>query len=239
MPPHIGIAACSAEGAALCYRTICQLGADRMGPHAHPQISMHTPSLADYVTALEAGDLDAVAALMLQSAGRLAAAGADFVICPDNTIHQALDRVRPASPLPWLSIAEVVARAATAAGHRRIAILGTRWLAESRVYPDAFDAAGLMWTNGTPADRALIDRIIMDELVPGRQKPASTAALHAILDRHRADGCDAAALVCTELPLVVTAESAPLPVLDSTRLLADAALRHALDGMDGLARVDR
>ena len=111
MVQHIGIVACSAEGAALCYRTICVEGAALMGPHAHPEVSMHTPSLADYVAHLDRNDWPAVGELMLASAHKLAKMGADFLICPDNTIHQALPHVLPKSPLPWLHIAEVAARA--------------------------------------------------------------------------------------------------------------------------------
>lgn len=228
MPRHIGIAACSSEGAALCYRSICLDGADHLGTHGHPEITLHAPPLSAYVAALKADDMHTVADLMLTSAHRLAAAGADFVICPDNTIHQALPLIRDQSPLPWLHIAEVVADAARTRGHRRIAVLGTRWLTESTVYPDALAPHGIAMTNGTPDERATVDRIIMDELVQGIHNPDSIALLHSILARHKADGCDAAALVCTELPLVITPAYAPLPVLDSTRLLARAALQHAL-----------
>ena len=132
-PQHIGIVACSAEGAALCYKTICVEGARHLGPHAHPEISMHTPSLADYVQCLDRGDLRGVGELMLASAHKLAKIGADFLICPDNTIHQAFPYVEPRAPLPWLHIAEVVADEAVARGYRRLGITGTRWLVDSEV----------------------------------------------------------------------------------------------------------
>src|SRR5436305_718108 len=128
MIKHIGIVGCSAEGAALCYRTICSEGAALLGPHAHPEVTMHTPSLADYVACLDRDDWQGVAELMLASVKKLAAIGADFAICPDNTLHQALPDVKPRSPLPWLHIAEVVADEARARGFHRIGITGTRWL---------------------------------------------------------------------------------------------------------------
>jgi len=142
MPQHIGIAACSAEGAALCYRTICVEGAALFGPHAHPEVSMHTPSLADYMAHIYRDDWPRVAELMLASADKLKKAGADFLICPDNTIHQALPYVLPRSPLPWLHIAEVVAAEAAARGFRRIGVTGTRWLVDSEVYPEKLSARG-------------------------------------------------------------------------------------------------
>ncbi|MGE8635239.1 MAG: aspartate/glutamate racemase family protein [Achromobacter piechaudii] len=228
VPLHIGIVACSAEGAALCYRTLCAEGAQRMGPHAHPEISLHTHSLADYVACLDKDDLAGVGALMLSSADKLARAGADFLICPDNTIHQAMGHVLPRSPLPWLHIAEEVARQAHARGFRRLGILGTRWLVDSDVYPEKLAAPGLDFVRPDEADRAELGRIIMDELVYGDFQPASVARLQTIVQRLRDAGCDAVVLGCTELPLVLNDGNCVLPTLDSTRILARAALARAL-----------
>src|SRR5712664_183874 len=158
MPSHIGIVACSAEGAALCYRTICAEGARLLGPHAHPEVSMHTPSLADYLTCIYRDDWPAVGELMLASATKLAGAGADFLICPDNTIHQALPYVEPRSPLPWLHIAAVVAEQAVERGFRRIGLTGTRWLVESEVYPEKLTARGLEYVRPSTAEREEINR---------------------------------------------------------------------------------
>ncbi|MGJ4969523.1 MULTISPECIES: aspartate/glutamate racemase family protein [unclassified Bradyrhizobium] len=227
MAKHIGIVGCSAEGAALCYRTICKEGADLLGPHGHPEVSMHTPSLADYVACLDRGDLAGVAELMLTSARKLAAAGADFLICPDNTIHQALPLVLPRSPLPWLHIADVVATEAVRRGYRRIGITGTKWLVDSNVYPDSLTAHGLAFARPEEADRVEANRIIMDELVYGRFEPPSVAAFQAIITRLKEEGCDAVALGCTEIPLIIDDANSPLPTLDSTRLLARAALARA------------
>jgi len=227
-PLHIGIVACSAEGAALCYRTLCAEGAQRMGPHAHPEISLHTHSLADYVVCLDRGDLPGVGALMLSSADKLARAGADFLICPDNTIHQALAHVLPQSPRPWLHIAEEGAAEAAARGYRRIGILGTRWLVDSDVYPDKLGVQGLDYVRPGQEDRGALARIIMDELVYGVFKPESVTRLQAIIGNLRDAGCDAVVLGCTELPLVLNDGNSALPTLDSTRILARAALTRAL-----------
>lgn len=227
-PQHIGIVGCSAEGAALCYRTICSEGSHWLGPHAHPEVSMHTPSLAEYVHALERNDLDAVAALMLESARKLAAAGADFLICPDNTIHQAFELVAPQSPLPWLHIAEVVAEEAQSRGFQRLGITGTRWLVESEVYPRKLEAVGLRWLRPSEEDRVRMGQIIMDELVPGDIQPASVQWFRDLIGRFAGQGCDAVVLGCTEIPLIIHDGNSALPTLDSTRLLARAALRRAL-----------
>lgn len=228
MPRHIGIVACSAEGAALCYRTICTEGAQLLGPHAHPEVSMHTPSLAGTMACIYRGDWPGVGEIMLASAGKLATIGADFLICPDNTLHQALPYVVPRSPLPWLHIAEVVADAAVARGFRCLSLLGTRWLVDSEVYPGALSGRGLRYMRPEPAEREEMNRIIMDELVCGIFKPEAVAWLQRIIERMKDAGCDAVVLGCTELPLIISDENSPLPTLDSTRLLARAALRRAV-----------
>lgn len=233
MPQHIGIVACSAEGAALCYKTICVEGGHSMGPHAHPEVSMHTHSLADYVERLDRGDRAGVAELMLSSANKLARAGADFLICPDNTIHQAMAHVLPHSPLPWLHIAEVVAIEAAARGYRKLGITGTRWLIDSEVYPEKIEAQGLAWLRPTDAERDETDRIIMDELVQGVFTAEAVAAYQRVMARMKSEGCDAVILGCTEIPLIMNDGNAPLPTLDSTRLLARAALKRATTAPSG------
>jgi aspartate racemase len=228
MPDHIGIVACSAEGAALCYRTVCAEGAALLGPHAHPEVSLHGHSLAAYVACLERGDWPGVGDLMLASAEKLAKAGADFLICPDNTIHQAMPYVEKRSPLPWLHIAEVVAAEAVARGFRRLGLTGTRWLVDSDVYPEKLAARGLEYRRPDAADRDETNRIIMDELVYGVFEPPSIAAIQRVIAGLQDAGCDAVILGCTEMPLVITDSNSPLPTLDSARLLARAALRRTV-----------
>jgi aspartate racemase len=228
MPAHIGIVACSAEGASLCYRTICLEGAQLLGEHNHPEISMHTYALAEYMKSIYRGDWQGVADLMLSSADKLAKAGAEFLICPDNTIHQALPNVVPRSPLPWLHIAEVVAAHALERRFRRIGITGTRWLVESEVYPEKLAARGLEYLRPSPAEREEINRIIMNELVCGIFKPEAVESFQRVIARMKEAGCDAVVLGCTEIPLIVNDANSPLPTLDSTRLLARAALQRTV-----------
>lgn len=228
MPDHIGIVACSAEGAALCYKTICTEGAELLGPHAHPEVSMHTPSLAEYLTCLERGDLQGVGDLMLTSAHKLASIGARVLICPDNTIHQALPYVEPRSPLPWLHIAEVVATAASERGFRRVGLTGTRWLVDSDVYPEKLAARDLQCVRPNDSERDATNRIILDELVYGVFEPQSVAYYQQVIERMKTQGCDAVILGCTEIPLIIDDSNSVLPTLDSTRLLARAALRRAV-----------
>ena len=198
-----------------------------LGAHAHPPVSMHTPSLADYVACLDASDLDGVAALMLDSAERLARAGVDFLVCPDNTIHQAMHLVQPRSPLPWLHIAQVVASEASARGFRRLGPTGTRWLVDSDVYPLACEGVGLECVRPSGEQRDRMDRLIMDELVRGLFEPSSVRYFQSVIETFQAAGCDAVILGCTETPLIVSDANSALPTLESTRLLARAAIDRA------------
>ena len=230
MAQHIGIVACSAEGASLCYRTVCHEGAIRMGMDNHPEVSMHTHSLAEYMKFINANDWVGVADLMLNSAEKLAKAGADFLICPDNTIHQTFDLIEHRSPRPWLHIAQEVANEAVRKGYKRLGVTGTRYLMESQVYPEKLKAKGLEFRIAPQKEREQINQIIFEELVNGKFLPRSLAYFIEIIRTFKDDGCDAVVLGCTEIPLLVTSESSPLPTLDSTRLLARAALNKAIDG---------
>ena len=228
-PRPIGIVACSAEGAALCYRTICTEAPGVLGGHAHPEVALHSHDFGAYMERIYAGDWAGVGEIMLDSANKLAGLGAAVLVCPDNTIHQALPFIAGRAPVPWLHIAEVVAEDAAARGFRRIGITGTRWLVESEVYPEKLAARGLAFLRPEPDEREAINRIIMDELVcgvfPGRNRSPIS---RRVIGRMKGEGCDAVVLGCTEIPLIMDESNSPLPVLDSTRLLARAALRWSV-----------
>ena len=226
-PLRIGIVACSAEGAALCYRTICSEGAQMLGPHAHPDVSIDAPSFARYCEHLEHNDWPGIGELMLDSANRLERVGCDFLVCPDNTIHQALPLIEPRLPLPWLHIADVVADEAARRGFRRLGLTGTRWLVASEVYPKKLQARGIEHDRPSSEECEEINRIIMQELVYGIVKPTGVAYFQRVIDEMKARGCDAVILGCTEIPLIIDDSNSALPTLDSTRLLARAALQYA------------
>jgi aspartate racemase len=231
MMKHIGIVGCSAEGAALCYRTICLESEPLMGKHAHPEVTMHTICLADYMKPIENGAGWApVGELMLRSAQTLKRAGADFLICPDNTIHQAMPFVLPRSPLPWLHIAEEVGNEAKRRGFKKLGITGTKFLVSGLVYPEKLERLGIGYVRPTSAQQERINAIIFDELVLGRQTAEALAYCQGVIQDLKEQGCDAVVLGCTELPLIISDRESTLPTLDSTRTLARAALRHALAG---------
>jgi aspartate racemase len=224
---HIGIVAVSTEGAALCYRTICLEGAAILGPHAHPEISLHNFPLSQYQRLIDEDNWRGVGEMLIESATKLVRAGAEILICPDNTIHQGLDLVRERSPAPWIHIAEEVTREARHRGFKHVGILGTRFLMEGPVYPTRLAAAGIEHRIPNAEQRQRINQIIYDELVRARFEPSSLKYFQDVIRELASDGCDAVALACTEIPLLVSETDSELPILDSTRILARAALRSA------------
>ncbi len=226
MPKHIGIVGVTSEGAALCYRTICQEGEAQHG-YAHPEVTLHNLSLADYMRAIEAEDWPAVGSLLLESATKLASIGARFAICPDNTAHQGLNLVRNQSPIPWLHIAEEIATLAKQHGYSKVGVLGTRWLMEGPVYTEALAAQAIACEFPEREVRQRINALIMNELVFGRFAPATRRYFQEAIQVLARNGCQAVVLGCTEIPLLIQPEDSALPTLDSTRTLARAALRAA------------
>ena len=225
---HIGILAHSAEGATLCYRTCWLEGIARLGPHNHPEITLTGIAMHHALDAWERDDRQALRAIFMADAEKLAAAGADFFILPDNSAHIALEAPGEPFPIPCLHIAEVVASTAAERGHRRIGILGTEWTMGGPVYPAAFARHGLAWEVPGQEDRAVVHKVIMDELCLGNFRDESRAEYVRIIHALAAMGCDSVALVCTEIPLLITAGDSRLPILDSTRLLAKAAVEIAI-----------
>ncbi len=230
MSKHIGIVACSAEGAALCYRTLCMEAPALMGEHMHPEVSMHTHPLGEYMKYIRSGNWGEVARLMLSSVRKLADTGAEFAVCPDNTIHQAFDQVVKDSPIPWLHIADSVAIAAKKRGFKKLAILGTKYLMTGPVYSEVLSKHGIPSLIPDEDDRNRIDTIIFRELVNGVFPETSRLYINKVIQSLKERSCDSVVLGCTEIPLLIDPDDCPLPTLDSTRLLARAALEESLNG---------
>jgi aspartate racemase len=228
MAKHIGIVAVSYEGAALCYQTICAEAAAVMGEHNHPEITMHTFPLSDYLRFVSRLDWEGAAGLMLESVAKVARAGADFAICPANTAHEAFKFMRPRSPIPWLHIVEVVADAAAGRGVSKLGILGTRFLMEGSVYGEVLANRGIEAEIPRADQREKINAFIFEELVKGTIESSTREYFQCVVREMAKAGCDAAVMACTEIPLILKPGDVEVPLFDSTRLLAKAALQEAL-----------
>ncbi len=229
MSKHIGIVACSYEGAALCYQTICNEGSKYLGEHAHPEISLHNHPLSEYMKHIETGNWEGVAKLMLSSAEKLVKMGANFLISPDNTIHQSFPIVVEASPVPWLHIAEEVAKNAEENNYKKAGILGTKFLMEGPVYPEKLKERNIDYCIPEEEQMVKINDIIFNELVYGIVNAESKDYFLSVMNDLKSKGCDSIVLGCTEIPLIVLPEDTSLPTLDSTRILARAALKYAIE----------
>jgi aspartate racemase len=228
MSKHIGIVACSYEGAALCYQTICREGSQYLGEHSHPEISLHNHPLNEYMKYINKGNWEGVADLILSSSEKLFKAGADFIISPDNTIHQAYSLVTKRSPLTWMHIGEEVANIAEKNSLKKLGILGTRFLMEGPVYPEILAGRNISYSIPAAEKRLKINDIIFNELVYGIINEGSRKYFLDVINDFKSEGCDSVVLGCTEIPLIVLPEVSSLPVLDSTRILARAALRYSI-----------
>lgn len=229
---HLGILAHSVEGAALCLRRFAEYGACALGSYQHPDVTLDCIAMGRSMDAWKAGDYDAVRGILATSVLNLARAGADFFVCPDNTAHLALERSGPELGLPGLHIADVVADEAATSGFHSVGVLGTKWTMDSDLYPRALAQRGLQADVPVDADRDDINAIIFDELVNGVFTESSRARYVEVITELGERGCDAVALVCTEIPLLVSPADSPLPTLDSTALLARAACELAVRGDD-------
>jgi aspartate racemase len=225
---HIGIVACSAEGAALCYRAIAQSAEQYVGQHNHPRVTLDSVAMAEWMPAFNAGDYEAVGEFMLTSARVVANAGADFAICPDNSCHLSWPHFIQRSPIPWLHIGEVVAAEAKRQGRKKAGLLGTRFTMNGPMYREVFQRHAIEVVAPPAEDQRIVDDAIWSELVHGSFPESSRRRYNQVIARLKAEGCDSVILGCTEIPLLVRPDDCPLPTLDSTRLLAIAALKYAI-----------
>jgi aspartate racemase len=228
MAKHIGIVSVNYEGTALCYRCICAEAASVIGEYQHPHITIHSFPLADYMRFVSRLDWEGVAGLLVESAGRVARAGADFAICPANTTHEAFRFMRQRSPIPWLHIVETVGDAAAAQGLSKLGILGTRFLMEGNLYQKVLSKRGIEAVIPDAKERETINTLIFGELVKGILENSTREYFRGVVSQLAQKGCDAVVMGCTEVPLILKPEDVEVPLLDSTRLLARAALKEAL-----------
>jgi len=227
---HIGLVGCSAEGASLCYRTIVEEGRTIIGGFNHPEVTLHTFSLQDYMQYVteKSVDWEAGGNKLIESVEKLKSIGADFALCPDNTIHHGVDLVRDRIPLPFLHICEVVANVAKQRNYEKIVVLGTRFTMRGTIYQRAMSAVGIECVMPTDEEVTELDRIVWEELISGKFIPRSIEYYQRVIDRYKDEGCQAAVLGCTEIPLIINDNNSSLPTLDSTHLLSMAALDLAL-----------
>lgn len=200
-----------------------------LGRHAHPEVSMHTHPLQLYMDFIYKDDWQGVAGLMVSSAHKLEAIGAEILVCPDNTIHKVYAEAKLEVATPWLHIADEVSAVASQRAFKKIGVLGTKYLMESQVYPLALEKHAMDFEIPNDRQRDEINRIIFEELVYGEIRDPSRDYFKDVIEDLKSGGCDAVVLGCTEIPLIISDKNSTLPTLDSTRILARAALKKAIE----------
>jgi aspartate racemase len=178
MAQPIGIVAGSAEGAALCYPTICLEGIDRLGPHNHAEISIDSHAFAEDVNCIGANDWAGGADLLFSSSQKPANAGADFLIAAGNTNYPAFDLVEQRWPRPGLHLAVEMAKEAKSCHSKRLGVLGASQLIEDPVYRDTLNSAGIDHRFPGDEPRQRLNRIIFDPLLKAEFLAPHAGQLH-------------------------------------------------------------
>ena len=217
----------------MCFITACRAAQRVLGPHLHPEIVLSAIPMALSMPGWENDDHELVARMLRRGVEQLADAGADFFMCPDNTAHIVLEKIASSLPIPGLHIADVVCREIERNGWKAAALLGTRWTMTGPVYERALAQHGIARLIPNESQRDDINRTIFDELCLGDFRDSTTARYVDIVDELRGAGADCVILGCTEIPLIIDNNNSPLPVLDSTRLLAKYGAMKAIGGTLG------
>jgi aspartate racemase len=224
---HIGIVAVSPEGAALFYRQILREASHILEPHQHPRVSLHNEPLALYIDAVREGDWHKVGDLLRRSAEILARCGAELCLTPDNAVQHGVHLAEAGSPIPWVMMPELVAKAVEADKRRVVGLIGTKMVTTGSTYQTHLGLRGIQVLAPEPDDAERVDEIIFKELIYGDIRPASQAVVLSIIRHLKERGCEGVILGCSEAPLLVTPENAPLPIYDAAELLAKGAVQRA------------
>ncbi|MCC2334380.1 aspartate/glutamate racemase family protein [Cellulomonas wangsupingiae] len=212
------------------YRIVNSVVQERLGGHHSAHLLLESLDFAQVRELQLADDWDAAGALLADAGRRLQAAGADAVLIATNLMHKVAPAVEAALDVPLLHIADAVAEVATAAGHRTLGVLGTRWVMAEPFYADRLARHGIATLVPDAPAQEEVDRIIFDELTQGSAPEGSRARLRGVVADLRAAGADAVVLACTELELALPPDDGPVPLIASARVHAEAAAAYALAG---------
>lgn len=225
----IGIVGITAEGAADCYKSIVKLAAQKLGANNHPEVVLVNPSFNLVIAAQKQRDWQTVADIIVTAARQCVTAGADFIIVPANSVHFAYGLVAKALEVPVINIVEVVADECKAKSFKKVGVLGVGLTMSDGLYDEALSGRGIQQVKLSKSEEAQLDNIIYNELVSGVIKPASVEKVLTVCRRLASEGCEALVLACTELQMILSADNVPIPILDSTELLAASAVSKTLE----------
>ena len=223
---HLGIVGASPEGTAVFYRQISRQASRHLPPNEHPRLTVHNEPLSLYIDAIRKDDWHAVGRLLRKSAEHLARCGAQLVMCPDNVVQHAVQLAEVGSPVPWLTMPELVAKTIAAQGIKSVGLIGIRMVAQSSTYQTHLGLHGVKVYAPEASETDLLDQIIFGELIYGHIRPESRHAVLNMIAGFAERGCGAVVLASSEAPLLISAENSPLPVFDAADILAETAIRR-------------
>lgn len=228
----ISICAHSYEGGALCFLSACKEGAALLGPHLHPNIVLSAIPMGLSIPSWKNDDYDEISKHLKMGVEQIAQGGAEFFICPDNTAHIVLEKIVNELPIPGLHIADVVSQEITLNGWNKIGLLGTKWTMNGSIYTNKLNNQNLEIMIPDEAQRNQINKAIFEELCQGIFTKETVSLFQNSIEMLKQRGAKCVILGCTEIPLIINTENSALPVLDTTRLLAKAAVNLALSNSE-------
>jgi len=226
--PTIGVLGVTIPGAADCVSKINQKSRNYFFHHEHPNIILHQLNFRPTHDAQNQEQWDIVEARIMESVQALTRSGADFIIIPANTVHKVIDNLQRKSEIPIVSMLDVVADACSELRLKKVCVLGTRWTMTDHLYLAPFKERGIEEIIPDENDRAIIQQSIFSELIPtGTVTKSTMNNLLSVVEKAKRMHCDGIALACTELPLVLNQNNCGIPALDTTLILAEAAVKRA------------
>ena len=228
MTKHIGIVGVSPEGASICYQQLFRHAAVMLEPHMHPIVSVHNIPLAQYVDAVGRDDWCQVAALLTDSALRLASIGVEFCFTPDNAVQHAVQLAEVSCPIPWLKMTSAVATRIEEDNRKTVGVIGTKYVTSGSAYQTDLGVKGIKLVRPNEEDTETLNQIIFDELVFGIINPESQKTIHEIIYRLTDLGCEGVILGCSEAPLMVTHETCDVPLYNASDIMAQQAMEFAI-----------
>jgi len=211
------------------YRIVNETVKEQLGGLHSAQCLLYSVDFAEVEALQQAGQWVEAAAYMAEAARRLERGGADFLVLCTNTMHKVSAEIEASVRIPLLHIADATAQAVQAENLERVGLLGTRFTMEEDFYAGRLRQRGLQVLTPAAEARALVHRVIYDELCLGDIRPASRQQYREIIHRLAQEGAQGIILGCTEIELLVQAEDSPVPVFPTARIHAEAAARLALE----------
>ena len=216
------------ESSAQYYRLANELTRERLGGLHSARLVLVSVDFAEIERLQVTGQWERAGELLAEAAKSAEAAGAELLLLCTNTMHKVAGQIQDAVSIPLLHLADTTAAAVQRARLSTVGLLGTAFTMEQDFYRDRLAHHGLTVLVPPAEDRALVHRVIYEELCLGEVREASRQAYQKVIDRLKHAGAEGVILGCTEIELLIRPQDSPIPVFPTTRLHVEAAIEQAL-----------